>query len=53
MIATLIGTVIVLTQLQVPEAVVLLLFALLATLFARILHALKLPATDWLRISRR
>ncbi|GGV42115.1 hypothetical protein GCM10010495_69720 [Kitasatospora herbaricolor] len=53
MIATLIGTVIVLTQLQVPEAVVLLIFALLATLFARILHALKLPATDWLRISRR
>ncbi|MFD8594995.1 hypothetical protein ACFV1L_08335 [Kitasatospora sp. NPDC059646] len=53
MIAVLLGVIVALTHFQVPEAVVLLVFALLAALFARVLVALDLPATEWLRIARR
>ncbi|MFF7459396.1 hypothetical protein [Kitasatospora sp. NPDC008115] len=53
MVLALLGVVVSLTHFQVPEAVLLLVFVLMAALFARILAALDLPATDWLRISRR
>ncbi|MFJ1754718.1 hypothetical protein [Kitasatospora sp. NPDC088134] len=53
MLAVLLGVIITLTHFQVPEAVVLLVFMLVAALFARILIALDLPATEWLRIARR
>ncbi|MFE2728057.1 hypothetical protein [Kitasatospora sp. NPDC059327] len=53
MVAVLLGIVVLLAHLQVPEAVLLLVVVLIAALFARILTALDLPATEWLRISRR
>ncbi|MFE4973375.1 hypothetical protein ACFRAR_14835 [Kitasatospora sp. NPDC056651] len=53
MVLALLAIVVALAHFQVPELVVLLVLTLIAALFARILIALDLPATDWLRVFRR